>query len=93
MKVRTSIILIFTSLISFVLAFIGFGQVTDEFSFTTRAYLALQLFTFESGGMEGPVPLGVEIGRWLASASTLGGVYAAAHAFFSAHDVEDASLA
>jgi hypothetical protein len=84
MKPRTSIlILVFSSLCSFVAAFLGFGGVGEDFSISTRAYLALQLFTFQGGEVEGSVPLGIEIGRWLAPASTLGGVYAAAHAFFS----------
>jgi hypothetical protein len=84
MKPRTSIILlVLTSLCSFVAGFIGFGGVGEDYSIATRAYLALQLFTFQAGDVEGSVPLGVEIGRWLAPASTLGGVYAAAHAFFS----------
>jgi hypothetical protein len=83
MKPRTSIILlVLSSIVSFVSAFIGFGGVED-YSIATRAYLALQLFTFEGGDISGPVPLGVEIARWLAPATTLGGIYAAAHAFFS----------
>ena len=84
MKIRISIlILIFTSLVSFVSAFIGFGQTPDAYSLSTRFYLALQLFTFQAGDMEGSVPIGIEIARWLAPATTLGGVYAAAHAFFA----------
>lgn len=84
MKIRICIILlILSTLCSFVAAFIGFGQVPYAYSFSTRAYLALQLFTFQGGDVEGPVPLGVEVARWLAPATTLGGVYAAAHAFFS----------
>ena len=84
MKIRISIlILIFTSLVSFVSSFIGFGQTPDAYSLSTRVYLALQLFTFQAGDMEGSVPIGIEIARWLAPATALGGVYAAAHAFFA----------
>jgi hypothetical protein len=84
MRIRIPIlILTFTSLVSFVSAFIGFGQVPDGYSLSTRVYLALQLFTFQCGDVEGAVPLGVEVARWLAPATTLGGVYAAAHAFFA----------
>lgn len=84
MKIRSSIILlVLSSLCSFLAAFIGFGQVPEGYSISTRAYLALQLFTFQCGDVEGTVPFGVEIARWLAPATTLGGVYAAAHAFFA----------
>ena len=64
-------------------AFIGFAGVEADYSIATRAYLALQLFTLQGGDISGPVPLGVEIARWLAPATTLGSIYAAAHAFFS----------
>lgn len=81
---RTSIILlVLSSVCSFVAAFIGFGGVEGDYSIATRAYLALRLFTLEGGDISGPVPLGVEIARWLAPATTLGGIYAAAHTFFS----------
>jgi hypothetical protein len=84
MKIRSSILLlVLSSLCAFLAAFIGFGQVPDDYSLSTRVYLALQLFTFQCGDVEGPVPLGVEVARWLAPATTLGGVYAAAHAFFA----------
>jgi hypothetical protein len=84
MKPRTSIILlVLSSIVSFASAFIGFGGAGEDFSITTRVYLALQLFTFEGGDISGPVPLGVEIARWLAPATTLGGIYAAAHTFFT----------
>jgi hypothetical protein len=84
MKPRTSIILlVLSSIVSFVAAFIGFGGVDEDYSIASRAYRALQLFTFEGGDVEGSVPFGVEIARWLAPATTLGGVYAAAYAFFA----------
>lgn len=76
-------LLLFTSAVSFVAAWLGFGDVTEDYSSTTRFYMALQLFTFQGGDVEGNVPIGVEIARWLAPATTLGGVYTAAHAFFS----------
>lgn len=84
MKIPKSLwLLLFTSAVSFVAAWLGFGDVTEDYSSTTRFYMALQLFTFQGGDVEGNVPIGVEIARWLAPATTLGGVYAAAHAFFS----------
>jgi hypothetical protein len=83
MTPRTSIILlVLSSIVSFVAAYIGFGGVEEDYSIASRAYMALQLFTFQGGDVEGSVPFGVEIARWLAPATTLGGVYAAAHAFF-----------
>ena len=84
MKIPKSLwLLLFTSAVSFVAAWQGFGDVPEDYSSTTRFYMALQLFTFQGGDLEGNVPIGVEIARWLAPATTLGGVYAAAHAFFS----------
>jgi hypothetical protein len=87
MKPRLSIILlILSSIISFVGAFIGFGAVEAEYSIGTRAYLAFQLFTFQCGDISGSVPLGVEIARWLAPATTLGGVYAVSYTHLRAHE-------
>ena len=84
MKVRNSILLLaISTACSFAAAFIGFGAVSADYTLSTRAYLALQLFTFSGGDVAGVVPLGLEIARWLAPATTLGGVYAAAHVFFA----------
>lgn len=84
MKNKFSFILLFlSSVTSFVSAFYGFGAVEESYSIATRAYLALQLFTLEGGDISGRVPLGVEIARWLAPATTMGGIYAAAHSLFS----------
>jgi hypothetical protein len=44
MKIPSSILLlVLSSLGSFLAAFIGFGQVPDGYSLSTRVYLALQL--------------------------------------------------
>jgi len=84
MKPRISItLLVLSSVFSFVAALIGFGEVKENYSIATRVYMALKLFTFDGGNISGPIPLGVEIARWLAPATTLGGIYTAAHAFFS----------
>ncbi len=57
-------------------------QQRDGAQFSTSLYLALQLFTFQGGDVDGMVPLSLEIARWLAPATTLGGIYAAAYTYF-----------
>jgi hypothetical protein len=48
MKPRISIILlVLSSIVSFVSAYIGFGGVEEDYSTASRAYMALQLFTFQ----------------------------------------------
>lgn len=63
------------------LAVHGFQQ-RDGSVLSTSFYLALQLFTFQGGDVDGIVPLSLEIARWLAPATTLGGIYAAAYTYF-----------
>jgi hypothetical protein len=59
----------------------GFQQL-DGAVLSTSIYQALQLFTFQGGDVDGKVPLNLEIARWLAPATTLGSLYAAAYTFF-----------
>jgi hypothetical protein len=40
-------------------------------------YASLQLFVLESGGVDGPIPLALEIARFLAPALTAGGIFLA----------------
>ena len=54
----------------------------EDYSVSTCVYLAFQMFTFQGGEVVGEVHWMLEIGRFLAPATTLGGVYAAAHTFF-----------
>lgn len=83
MKARNSLlILAILSSLSVVAAFIGFGAVASDYSWSTRAYLSFQLFTFQGGEVEGAVPWSLELARFLAPATTLGGLFAAALAFF-----------
>lgn len=70
------------ALVAFALGFVGFGErfaLTGEARSTLDAvYLSLQLFTLESGSIAPPVPLALEIARFLAPAvAVLGAVSAA----------------
>jgi hypothetical protein len=83
MKLRPAVLLlILSSITAFALSVAGLRSLPGDYSLSTCVYLALQMFTFQGGEVEGEVPLMLEIGRFLAPATTLGGVYAAAHAFF-----------
>jgi hypothetical protein len=59
----------------------GFQQSEGAF-FSTSLYRAFQLFTFQGCDVDGALPLSLECARWMAPATTLGGIYAAAYAFF-----------
>ena len=79
---KSLIFLIISSLASFICGLVGFHIAGPEESLSTKLYLTLQLFTFESGNVDGPVPLSLDIARWLAPATTLGSLFAAAHTYF-----------
>jgi len=53
-----------------VLGYLGWtaydADVGADWSWSTRLYLTLQLFTINSGGVEGPIPLSLDIARFLA---------------------------
>jgi voltage-gated potassium channel Kch len=83
MKIRLPIVLLaVSSVLSFVMAFLGVRMLAEGYTVSTSIYIALQMFTFQGGEVAGEIPWTLEVGRFLAPATTLGGVYAAAHAFF-----------
>jgi hypothetical protein len=49
----------------------------DPISWLSSLYLSLQLFVMNSGGVAGPIPLTLEISRFLAPALTAGGIFLA----------------
>jgi len=56
------------------LGFWGFGLVSLDATALTRLYLTLQLLVLESGAVEGPLPLQLEVARWLAPTATVWGL-------------------
>lgn len=54
----------------------GFHQNRPDTDLLTSIYLALQLFSMNSGVVEAPTPLSIEISRWLALGTLVGAVYA-----------------
>jgi len=66
-------------LITLVLGTIGFHQYgilhENPLDWLSSLYLSLQLFTMESGSASGPLPLLVEISRFLAPTLTAGGIF------------------
>jgi hypothetical protein len=71
------IVLACVAILAFILGSVGFVRVDSNLTVTTSAYMAAQLFTLESGASVTNPPLELEIARWLAPASTLGGLFAA----------------
>ena len=69
-----------SALLSGLFGFIGFRELGGDLPLSTSFYRALQLFTLQGGDVEGDVPALLEVARFLAPATTLGGIYAAAHA-------------
>jgi len=67
------------AVLSLTLGMLGFYQYTSDgygspLGLPDMLYRSLQLFTLESGGLQGPLPVTLEIARWLAPFT---GVYAA----------------
>ncbi|HHJ16656.1 MAG TPA: hypothetical protein ENJ80_08170 [Gammaproteobacteria bacterium] len=67
------------AMLSLVLGMVGFyqysqGEHGSPLSLLDLLYLSLQLFTLESGGVQGPLPVTLEMARWLAPFT---GVFAA----------------
>jgi hypothetical protein len=81
LKSLAPLLFVVSSMVSLLLALWGFQQ-EDGAVFSTSIYRALQLFTLQGGDVDGPVPWSLEVARWLAPATTFGGIYAAAYAFF-----------
>jgi len=69
-------------LIALIVGTFGFHQVSHESPFSTCLYQAAQLFTMNSGAVQGPIPWTLELARWLAPMATLGAVLLAIHALF-----------
>ena len=83
MNLRPAVLLlILSSITAFALSVAGLRMLPEGYSVSTCVYIAIQMFTFQGGEASGEVPWMLEVGRFLAPATTLGGVYAAAHAFF-----------
>lgn len=76
------IVLIISTILSWILGFIGFYIFFSEsgkpFTFSDIAYLSLQLFTFNSGIVDGHIPFILDIARFMAPLTL---VYAAIIAF------------
>jgi len=90
MNMRPSIILLVGIAITAVfLGTLGFHQLGSENGWAvspnwlTSFYLAVQLFTLNSGGVQGPIPLLLEAARWLAPIATLGGFFALASTYIA----------
>lgn len=64
-----------SSLIVLALGTFGFYQYLPDADLLTSIYLALQLFSMESGVVEGATPLSIEISRWLALGTLIGVIY------------------
>ncbi len=90
MKIRPVILFLIALVIgAVVLGTIGFHQLGSDNgwstppSFLTSFYLAVQLFTLSSGGLQGKLPLCIEIARWMAPLATLGGFFALASTYIA----------
>lgn len=78
----TLVLLALTFFVSLALGTFGFREVAPETGWLSSVYLAIQLFTMGSGGVEGEIPWSLELARWLAPVGTLGGLLAAASVVF-----------
>jgi hypothetical protein len=76
------LLIVTTSLVSFICGLAGFHISDPGSPLLTKLYLTLQLFTFQAGDIDGAVPIPLEIARWLAPATTLGSLFAAARSYF-----------
>ena len=76
------LLIVTTSLVSFLCGLAGFHISDPGSPLLTKLYLTLQLFTCQAGDIDGAVPIPLEIARWLAPATTLGSLFAAARSYF-----------
>lgn len=60
--------------LALVAGFLGFREVSPTDPHLTSLYRAVQLFTFNSGNVEGTPPLLLELGRWVAPLCVLTGL-------------------
>ena len=65
-----------SSIVVLVLGTFGFYQHRPDTDLPTSIYLAVQLFSMNSGVVDAPTPLSIEISRWLALGTLVGAVYA-----------------
>lgn len=72
-------------LVSIVLGFWGFHLHSTEHTILDLLYLSLQLFSLTSGAVDGPVPIPLEIARWLAPLTLAGGAITAALSLFGSN--------
>lgn len=64
-----------SAILSLVLGMLGFSRLSADgygssMSFLDLLYRSLQLFTLESGSVQGPLPISLEVARWLAPFTT-----------------------
>jgi hypothetical protein len=90
MNIRPSIILLVgTAMTAVFLGTLGFHQLGSENGWATSPnwltsfYLAVQLFTLNSGGVQGEIPPFLELARWMAPIATLGGFFALASTYIA----------
>ena len=53
----------------------GFWRLGDEFRVLNLLYKSIQLFSLESGSVDGQVPWQLEVARWLGAATLLSGLF------------------
>jgi len=71
--------------VTIVLGFWGFHLHSDKAGKLDLLYLSLQLFSLNSGAVDGPVPIPLEIARWLAPLTLAGGAITAALSLFGSN--------
>jgi hypothetical protein len=77
MKVNKQLyFLVVSSIFVLILGSLGFYYHRPDTDPLTAIYLALQLFSMNSGVVDAPTPLLIEISRWLALGTLVGAVYA-----------------
>jgi voltage-gated potassium channel Kch len=70
---------------TFTLGYWGFHLHSDKAGKLDLLYLSLQLFSLNSGAVNGPVPIPLEIARWLAPLTLAGGAITAALSLFGSN--------
>lgn len=72
-----------SSIVVLLLGTYGFYQHREEKDLLTSLYLAIQLFSMNSGVVEGVTPISIEISRWLALGTLIAVVYATISVLFT----------
>lgn len=82
---RSLLLLAVSTVIVLVLGTVGFHALEPGQGWSTAIYKAVQLFSMNSGVVDThPTPALIEVSRWLALATLLGAIYAAASAILKA---------